>query len=60
MSNWHSTKARLVLSALEKNGWKVKRSSGSHKIMAKLGFRDYVFAFHDKEEIGPQNVSTDY
>ncbi|OYQ63107.1 hypothetical protein B9G53_18615 [Pseudanabaena sp. SR411] len=45
MSQWSSAKARKVLSALEKIGWKVKRQTGSHKILEREGWEDYVFAF---------------
>ncbi len=57
MSNWPSTKARRVLAALIRNGWVVKRQSGSHRTLSKLGQPDYVFAFHDNEEIGPKMFS---
>jgi predicted RNA binding protein YcfA (HicA-like mRNA interferase family) len=54
MSSWPSTKAKRVLSALERLGWSVKRQSGSHKTLARTGWPDVVFAFHDGEEIGPR------
>ena len=57
MSHWPSAKAKRVLSALFRLGWEIKRQSGSHRILSRLGFPDYVFAFHDGEEIGP-NVSS--
>ncbi len=57
MSKWRSTKAKRVLAALEKNGWVIKRSSGSHKTLAKPGLPDYVFAFHDSDEIGPKMLA---
>lgn len=53
MSRWSATKARQVLVALERIGWRVKRSSGSHKTLERKGWPDFVFAFHDREEIGP-------
>ena len=52
MSNWKSAKAKRVLAAPEKIGWQIKRQKGSHKILERKGFADYVFAFHDGEEIG--------
>lgn len=52
MSNWKSAKAKRVLAALEKIGWQVKRQRGSHRILSRQGWQDYVFAFHDGEEIG--------
>jgi predicted RNA binding protein YcfA (HicA-like mRNA interferase family) len=54
MSQWPSTKARAVLSALYRVGWRLKRQSGSHKTLARDGWPDFVFAFHDGEEIGPR------
>jgi len=54
MSQWPSTKARLVLAALQRIDWRVKRQSGtSHRVLSRPGWPDYVFAFHDREEIGP-------
>ncbi len=57
MSNWPSTKARRVLSALMRIGWHVKRQSGSHRTLSRVGWPDYVFAFHDGDEIGPRMLS---
>jgi predicted RNA binding protein YcfA (HicA-like mRNA interferase family) len=54
MSRWPSAKARDVLRALERIGWRVKRQSGSHKTLAREGYADVVFAFHDRDEIGPK------
>ncbi|HVV92922.1 MAG TPA: type II toxin-antitoxin system HicA family toxin [Hyphomicrobiales bacterium] len=53
MSDWPATIASRVLRALLRAGWSVKRQSGSHRTPAKNGWPDYVFAFHDREEIGP-------
>lgn len=52
MSDWKSAKARRVLAALEKIGWRIKRQKGSHKTLSRTGWEDYVFAFHDGDEIG--------
>jgi len=57
MSSWPSTKAKRVLSALERLGWSVKRQTGSHKTLARTGWPDVVFAFHDGEEIGPRMLA---
>jgi predicted RNA binding protein YcfA (HicA-like mRNA interferase family) len=55
MSQWPSTRARQVLAALLRIGWTVKRHSGtSHRVLTRPGWPDYVFAFHDREEIGPK------
>jgi predicted RNA binding protein YcfA (HicA-like mRNA interferase family) len=53
MRSWPSAKARLVLRALLRIGWRVKRQSGSHRTLQRAGWPDYVFAFHDDMEIGP-------
>ncbi|MFH0953970.1 MAG: type II toxin-antitoxin system HicA family toxin [Verrucomicrobiota bacterium] len=58
MSHWPATKARLVLGALLRIGWVVKRQRGtSHRVLARSGWPDFVFAFHDKEEIGPHMLA---
>ena len=57
MSQWRSIKANRLLAALLKIGWSVKRQAGSHKTLEKSGYPDYVFAFHDGEEIGPKMLS---
>jgi len=58
MSQWPSTKARLVLAALLRSGWTVKRQSGtSPKVLSRPGSPDYVFAFHDREQIGPRMLA---
>lgn len=54
MTRWPSTRARRVLAALLRSGWRVKRQSGSHRILSKEGWPDYTFSFHDREEIGPK------
>lgn len=57
MSQWPSSKAKKVLKALEKTGWEIKRTAGSHKTLNKEGYPDFVFAFHDGEEIGPKMLA---
>ncbi|MCU0501651.1 MAG: type II toxin-antitoxin system HicA family toxin [Anaerolineae bacterium] len=57
MSEWPSAKARRVLAALLRIGWEVKRDAGSHRILSRLGWPDFVFAFHDREEIGPRMLA---
>jgi predicted RNA binding protein YcfA (HicA-like mRNA interferase family) len=54
VSQWPSVKAKRVLAALLRIGWSVKRQSGSHKTLERAGWADFVFAFHDGEEIGPR------
>jgi predicted RNA binding protein YcfA (HicA-like mRNA interferase family) len=57
MTAWPSTKAARVLAALYRVGWMLKRQSGSHKTLQRPGFPDFVFAFHDREEIGPRMLA---
>jgi len=57
MSQWLSAEARRVLAALLRIGWSIKRESSSHKTLARPGRSDAVFAFHDKEEIGPKMLA---
>jgi predicted RNA binding protein YcfA (HicA-like mRNA interferase family) len=57
MSQWPSRKAKRVLAALLKLGWHVKRQTGSHKTLAREGWADFVFAFHDGEELGPRMLA---
>ena len=57
MTAWASVKAKRVLAALQSIGWMVKRQSGSHRTLARDGYPDFVFAFHDGEEIGPRMLS---
>jgi predicted RNA binding protein YcfA (HicA-like mRNA interferase family) len=47
-------KAGRVLRALLRIGWTIKRQAGSHRVLAREGWNDYVFAFHDGQEIGPR------
>lgn len=53
MSQWPSTRAARVLAALLRIGWTIKRQRGSHRTLERDGFEDYVFAFSDRDEIGP-------
>ena len=57
MSNWRSTRARRVLAALQRIGWQIKRQSGSHRVLQRDGWPNVVFAFHDREEIGPKMLA---
>ncbi len=58
MSQWPSTKARQVFSSLLRIGWSIKREvQGSHRVLSRPGWPNYVFAFHDREEIGPHMLS---
>ena len=57
MAEWPSSRARRVLAALYRIGWQLKRETGSHKTLARDGWPDFVFAFHDGEEIGPRMLA---
>ncbi len=58
MNQFPSTKAKRVLAALVRIGWRVKRhTTGSHKILSREGWPDFVFAFHDRDEIGPRMLA---
>lgn len=57
MTQWPSTKAKRVLRALLSIGWQVKRQTGSHRTLARPGWPDYVFSFHDSDEIGPRMLT---
>jgi predicted RNA binding protein YcfA (HicA-like mRNA interferase family) len=58
MSRWKSTKAKRVLAALERNGWRIKRhKGGSHKVLEHSEYPDYVFSFHDGDEIGSKMMA---
>ncbi len=57
MSRWPATKAKRVLDALQRIGWRVKRESSSHRTLARDGWPDVVFAFHDNQEIGPRMLA---
>jgi len=57
VSAWPSTPAKRVLAALLRIGWTVKRQTGSHRVLARPGWPDMVFAFHDGDEIGPRMLA---
>lgn len=57
MRNWKSSKAKRILAALEKIGWQIKRQKGSHKTLSREGWPDYVFAFHDGDEVGSKMLA---
>jgi predicted RNA binding protein YcfA (HicA-like mRNA interferase family) len=57
MRGWPSRRAGRVLAALHRVGWRVRRQSGPHRVLAREGWPDYVFAFHDREELGPRMLA---
>ncbi|WP_437755382.1 type II toxin-antitoxin system HicA family toxin [Sorangium sp. So ce1389] len=54
---WGAAKAKRVLSVLLRIGWRIKRQSGSHRVLERDGWDDFVFAFHDDDEIGPRMLA---
>jgi len=57
MTDWPSVQAKTVLAALLRIGWRVQRQSGSHRVLTRPGWPNLVFAFHDREEIGPRMLA---
>ena len=57
MSDWKSVKAKRLLAALQRIGWRIKRQTGSHKVLERSGWADVIFAFHDNDEIGPKMLA---
>ena len=58
MSHWPATRASRVLAALQRMGWTLKREAkGSHKVFVREGYPDFVWAFHDRDEIGPRMLA---
>ncbi len=57
MSRWPATQASRVLSALLRIGWRIKRQTGSHRVLEHQGWADVVFAFHEHDEIGPRMLA---
>jgi len=57
MSQWRSIKAKRLFTILLRIGWSIKRQDGSHKTLERIGYPDYVFAFHDGDEIGPKMLA---
>lgn len=57
MGEWSSSRAGVVLAALLRLGWAIVRQKGSHKVLVRPGWPSYVFAFHDREELGPKMLA---
>lgn len=52
MRRWPSTKAKHVLASLLRIGWIIKRQTGgSHRVLERPGWPDYVFAFQESDEL---------
>lgn len=54
---WRAAKSSQVLKAILSIGWSVKRQKDSHRILSRVGWPNYTFAFHDREEIGPRMLA---
>jgi hypothetical protein len=52
MSQWPRSKATRALAAPQRIGLQIKPQSGFHETLSRQGRPDFVFAFHDREEIG--------
>lgn len=57
MTQWPSTKARVVYKALLKIGWTFLRQVGSHKKFSRPNFPNYTWSFADGDELGPAILS---
>ncbi len=57
MTEWTSTKARVVLRALLRQGWSIVSQKGSHIKLHHPERGKYMFGFHDREEIGPRMLA---
>ena len=56
--NWRSVRAGQLLAALLRSGWSIKRETGgSHRILQRSGWPDFVFAFHSSDEVGPKMLA---
>jgi predicted RNA binding protein YcfA (HicA-like mRNA interferase family) len=57
VSAWPSAKARTVLKALKNLGWEEVRQKGSHRVLSRKDWPNFVFAFHENTEIGPKMLA---
>lgn len=57
MTEWTSTKARVVLRALLRQEWSIVSQKGSHIKLHHPERGNYMFGFHDREEIGPRMLA---
>ena len=57
MSVWPSVRARALLQALLRIGWTIKRQTGSHRVLSRSQWPDYVFSFHDGDEVGSRMLA---
>ena len=57
MSVWPIKRAKVVLKGLKKIGWAEVGQVGSHLKLSRAGYKNYIWAFHDGEEIGPKMLA---
>jgi predicted RNA binding protein YcfA (HicA-like mRNA interferase family) len=57
LNAWPSTKARVVLRALQRKGWEIISQRGSPVKLQHPARGTYMFGFHDNEEIGPRMLA---
>jgi len=58
MTQWSAAKASRAFASLLRIGWSVKREAGgSHKVLRRPGWPDFVWAFHDRDELGPRMLA---
>jgi predicted RNA binding protein YcfA (HicA-like mRNA interferase family) len=58
VSKWPSSKASQVYRALLRIGWSAKTHKGSsHITLQRAGYANFVWAFHDRVEIGPKMLA---
>ena len=53
MTEWPAVRARRVLVALQRTGWRIARQRGSHRVLVKEGRPNFVFAFKAIAPYGP-------
>jgi len=51
------TTAKQVLAALFRIGWTNRRPIGKHQLLNRGEWPDYIFAFQDREEVGPRMLA---
>jgi predicted RNA binding protein YcfA (HicA-like mRNA interferase family) len=47
----------VLAAALLRIGWTLKRQSSSYRTLSRDGWSDFVFAFHDSDEIEPRMLA---
>jgi predicted RNA binding protein YcfA (HicA-like mRNA interferase family) len=52
-----SVRSKSLLAALLKGGFMVVRTRGSHRFLRHADGRTLLFAFHDRETVGPRMLT---